>query len=54
MLSLFGVFTSFFLAQLIFTKKGRNQADTILGVWMLIIWGHLFWLDILLFIEKRI
>jgi AraC-like DNA-binding protein len=42
MLSLFGVFTSFFLALLIFTKKGRNQADTILGVWMIFIGLHIF------------
>lgn len=36
-----GIFIAFFLALLIFTKKGRNLADTILGIWMIIIGIHL-------------
>lgn len=42
MVYVLGVFIAFFLALLIFTKKGRNQADTILGIWMLVIGCHLF------------
>ena len=37
-----GVFTALFLSLLILTKKGRNLADTILGIWMIIIGTHLF------------
>jgi len=37
-----GILVSFFLAALILTKKGRNQADTILGAWMIVIGFHLF------------
>jgi AraC-like DNA-binding protein len=37
-----GIFIAFFLAVLILTKKGRNRADTILGIWMIIIGLHLF------------
>lgn len=36
-----GIFVAFFLALLIFTKKGKNRADVILGVWMLVIGTHL-------------
>lgn len=36
-----GVFLSLFLAVLIFTKKGRNLADVILGCWMLVIGIHI-------------
>lgn len=41
MLYTFGIFISFFLSFLIFTKQGRNRADTILGVWMVVIGIHL-------------
>ncbi len=37
-----GVFIAFFLALLLFTKKGRISADNILGAWMIIIGLHLF------------
>lgn len=37
-----GIFVSFFLAALILTKKGRNKADIILGIWMIVIGLHLF------------
>jgi AraC-like DNA-binding protein len=37
-----GIFIAFFLAVLILTKKGRNRADTILGIWMIITGLHLF------------
>jgi len=37
-----GIFVSFFLAALILTKKGRNQADLVLGIWMIVIGFHLF------------
>jgi AraC-like DNA-binding protein len=37
-----GIFIAFFLAVLILTKKGRNRANTILGIWMIIIGLHLF------------
>lgn len=36
-----GVFTSAFLALMILTKKGRNLADFILGIWMIFIGLHL-------------
>ncbi|MCP9767223.1 AraC family transcriptional regulator [Lacihabitans sp. LS3-19] len=36
-----GKFISFFLAVIILTKKGRNQADLILGTWMIFIGIHL-------------
>lgn len=42
MWSAFGSFIAIFLAVLVFTKKGRNQADTILGIWMMVIALHLF------------
>lgn len=42
MLHIIGIFISFFLALLIFTKKSRNQADFILGAWLIIIGLHLF------------
>lgn len=35
-----GIFIAFFLALIIFTKKGRNLADLILGSWMVIIGIH--------------
>lgn len=37
-----GIFVAFFLALLILTKKGRNLADIILGIWMIVIGLHLF------------
>lgn len=37
-----GTFIAFFLCIIILTKKGRNFADKILGIWMLIIGLHLF------------
>jgi len=37
-----GIFISFFLAVLILTKKGRNRADVILGIWMMVIGIHIF------------
>ena len=37
-----GVFIAFFLSLLVLTKKGRNKADSILGVWMIIIGLHFF------------
>lgn len=42
MIYIIGIFIAFFLALIILTKKGRNFADRILGVWMLIIGVHLF------------
>ena len=42
MIYLLGVFIAFFLSLLIFTKKGRNQADIILGIWMIVIGIHIF------------
>jgi AraC-like DNA-binding protein len=42
MLYAIGIFVSLFLALLIFTKKGRNLSDTLLGVWMVTIGVHLF------------
>ncbi|MFN8256180.1 MAG: helix-turn-helix domain-containing protein [Bacteroidales bacterium] len=37
-----GIFIAFFLALLILTKKGRNRADSILGIWMIVIGIHIF------------
>lgn len=37
-----GIFIAFFLAALILTKKGRNTADVILGIWMVVIGIHIF------------
>ena len=37
-----GVFIAFFLSLLALTKKERNKADIILGIWMIIIGLHLF------------
>lgn len=37
-----GIFVSFFLALLLLSKKGRNVADTILGIWMGVVGLHLF------------
>lgn len=37
-----GIFVSIFLASLLLTKAGRNEADTILGIWMIVIGLHLF------------
>lgn len=34
------IFVSFFLALIIFTKKGRNLADVILGIWLIFIGLH--------------
>ncbi len=42
MLYAIGIFVSFFLALLIFTKSGRNLADTILGIWVGVVGLHLF------------
>jgi AraC-like DNA-binding protein len=42
MIYVIGAFIAFFLALIIFTKKRRNPADTILGIWMIIIGLHLF------------
>ena len=36
-----GIFTAFFLAVLILTKKGRNRADIFLGIWMIVIGIHI-------------
>ena len=36
-----GVFIAFFLSLLVLTKKGRNLADNILGIWMILIGLHL-------------
>ena len=41
MLYVIGIFISFFLALLIFTKKGRATADLILGAWMTVIGLHI-------------
>lgn len=41
MLYTFGIFIAFFLSLLILTKRGRNGADTILGIWMILIGIHL-------------
>lgn len=41
MIYLIGIFIAFFLALIILTKKGRNLADLILGIWMLVIGIHL-------------
>jgi len=41
MIYIIGIFVAFFLALLIFTKKGRNLADTVLGIWMVVIGTHL-------------
>jgi AraC-like DNA-binding protein len=37
-----GVVIAFFLALIILTKQGRNFADKILGIWMILIGFHLF------------
>lgn len=37
-----GIFIAFFLSLIILTKKGRNLADTILGIWLIVIGIHLF------------
>ncbi len=37
-----GIFIAFFLAIIILTKKGRNRADVILGIWMIVIGIHIF------------
>ncbi len=42
MFYIIGIFITFFLALLLATKHGRNLADSILSIWMLIIGGHLF------------
>lgn len=41
MVFIIGIFIAFFLALIILTKKGRNLADIILGIWMVIIGIHL-------------
>ena len=41
MLYIIGVFISVFLSMLLLTKKGRNQADLLLGIWMFVIAIHL-------------
>lgn len=41
MIYIIGIIISFFLSLLILTKKGRNRADLILGVWMLVVGVHL-------------
>lgn len=40
MIYAFSTFTAFFLALLILTKKGRNVADAILGIWLIAIGLH--------------
>lgn len=52
MIHIIGIFITFFLALIIFTKKGRNLADSILGIWMIIIGIHL--LSYYTFITKTI
>jgi len=42
MLYTFGIFIAFFLSLLILTKQGRNRADNVLGIWMVVIGIHLF------------
>ncbi|TDB62750.1 helix-turn-helix domain-containing protein [Arundinibacter roseus] len=42
MIYVIGIFVSLFLASLLFTKAGRNGADCILGLWMIVIGLHLF------------
>ncbi len=42
MIYIIGVFVAFFLALILFTKKGQILADNILGIWMIIIGLHLF------------
>lgn len=41
MLHLIGVIISFFLCVILFTKKGKSQADIILAVWLFVIGFHL-------------
>jgi AraC-like DNA-binding protein len=41
MIYVIGIFIAFFLALIIFTKKGSNLADFILGIWMVVIGIHL-------------
>lgn len=41
MLFIIGIFIAFFLALIIFTKKGNNLPDVILGIWMIVIGFHL-------------
>jgi len=41
-LLIIGIFLSFFLQFLLFSKKGRTAADTVLAVWMFIFGIHLF------------
>ncbi len=41
MIYVIGTFVAFFLSIIVLTKKGRNFADKILGIWMLIIGLHL-------------
>lgn len=42
MIYVIGIFTSFFLAFIALTKKGRTLADAMLGIWMIFIGLHLF------------
>ena len=41
-LNYIGVFVSFFLAFLLFTKKSKTKSDVILGIWLVVIGFHLF------------
>lgn len=41
MIYIIGNFIVFFLALIILTQKGRNLADLILGIWMIVIGIHL-------------
>lgn len=41
MLHLIGIIISFFLSIILFTKKGKSQADLILSVWLFFIGAHL-------------
>lgn len=42
MIYVIGIFISIFLSLLLFTRKGKTNADRILGTWMLCIGFHLF------------
>ncbi|PKB18781.1 AraC family transcriptional regulator [Flavobacterium sp. 5] len=42
MLHLIGIIISFFLSIILFTKKGKSQADVILAVWLFFIGFHLY------------
>lgn len=47
-LNYIGIFVSFFLAFILFTKNGKTKSDKVLGIWLVVIGFHLFLYAIIL------